>query len=111
MSALAPASAVQSTRDCCQLAERGVKEVDDAYHDAAALIAGVAAERPNYAAVIVDEVQDMGAPVFRLLRTLAPPGWNGLFIAGDGHQRIYGGRRVVLGRCGIDIRGRSRSSA
>ena len=91
-----------------QLAERGVKEVDDAYRDATALVAGVAMERPNYAAVIVDEAQDMGAPAFRLLRALAPPGRNGLFIAGDGHQRIYGGRRVVLGRCGIDIRGRSR---
>ena len=93
-----------------QLAERGVKEVDDAYRDAAALLA---AEPPtvgdfgNYDAVIVDEAQDMGAAAFRLLRAIAPPGKNSLFITGDGHQRIYG-RRVVLGRCGIDIRGRSR---
>ena len=91
-----------------QLTERGVKEVDDAYRDATALLAGEAADRPSYAAVIVDEAQDMGAPAFRLLRALAPPGKNDLFIAGDGHQRIYGRRRVVLGRCGIDIRGRSR---
>ena len=91
-----------------QLAERGVKEVDDAYRDATALLAGEASDRPDYAAVIVDEAQDMGAPAFRLLRAIAPPSKNDLFIAGDGHQRIYGRRRVVLGRCGIDIRGRSR---
>ena len=93
-----------------QLVERGVKEVDDAYQDAAALLAGepLAPEDPaNYAAVIVDEAQDMGAPAFRLLRAIAPPGRNDLFITGDGHQRIYG-RRVVLSRCGINIRGRSR---
>ena len=94
-----------------QLAERGVKEVDDAYRDAAALLAAeppAAGEFGNYDAVIVDEAQDMGAPAFRLLRAVAPSGRNGLFITGDGHQRIYSGRRVVLGRCGIDIRGRSR---
>ena len=94
-----------------QLAERGVKEVDDAYRDAAALLAAeppAAGDFGNYDAVIVDEAQDMGAQAFHLLRAIAPPGKNGLFITGDGHQRIYRGRRVVLGRCGIDIRGRSR---
>ena len=91
-----------------QLAERGVKEVDDAYRDATALLTAESSDPAGYAAVIVDEAQDMGAPAFRLLRAIAPPGRNDLFIAGDGHQRIYGRRRVVLGRCGIDIRGRSR---
>ncbi len=91
-----------------QLAERGVKEVDDAYRDATALLRAESSDPTGYAAVIVDEAQDMGAPAFRLLRAIAPPGRNDLFIAGDGHQRIYGRRRVVLGRCGIDIRGRSR---
>ena len=88
-----------------QLAERGVKEVEDAYQDAAA--PPTPEDPASYAAVIVDEAQDMGAPAFRLLRAIAPPGANDLFITGDGHQRIYG-RRVVLGRCGINIRGRSR---
>jgi len=32
---------------------------------------------------------------------------NDLFIVGDAHQRIYR-RSVVLGRCGVNIRGRSR---
>ena len=108
-----------------QLAERGLKEVDDACRDAAALIT---AEREresdrereqerdqgrsqgalDYAAVIVDEAQDMGAQSWRLIRAIVPEGPDDLFITGDGHQRIYGRNRVVLGRCGIDVRGRAR---
>ena len=90
--------------------QHGVKEVDDAYRDATALLTGESANPATlgYAAAIVDEAQDMGAPEFRLLRIVAPPGRNDLFIASDGHQRIYGRRRVALGRCGIDIHGRSR---
>ena len=60
-----------------QLAERGVKEVDDAYQDAAALLAAEPPARedlPTMRRVIVDEAQDMGAPAFRLLRAIAPPG-------------------------------------
>ena len=85
---------------------QGGKEMDDAYRAAAALLAedrgGLA-----YTAAIVDEAQDMGAQAYRLLRTLVPEGPNDLFIVGDGHQRIYGRSRVVLGRCGIRIVGRS----
>ena len=90
-----------------QLAERGLKEVDDAYRDAAALL-GEDGAGSGYAAVVVDEAQDMGAQAFSLIRAVAPTASNDLFIAGDGHQRIYGRNRVVMGRCGIDIRGRSR---
>lgn len=39
---------------------------------------------------------------------MVPPGPNDLFFVGDGHQRIYAKHKAVLGRCGIDIRGRSR---
>ena len=112
-----------------QLAERSLKEVDDACRDAAALLT---AERErergrdqkrerdqgqsqsrrqgaqDYTAVVVDEAQDMGAPAWRLIRAIAPEGPDDLFITGDGHQRIYGRSRVVLGRCGIDVRGRAR---
>ena len=90
-----------------QLAERGLKEVDDAFRDAAALLK---ADRGalDYAAVIVDEAQDMGAQSWRLIRAIVPQGPDDLFITGDGHQRIYGRNRVVLGRCGIDVRGRAR---
>ena len=90
-----------------QLAERGLKEVDDAYRDAAALL-GDDGAGSGYDAVVVDEAQDMGAQAFTLVRSIAPAGRDDLFIAGDGHQRIYGRNRVVMGRCGIDIRGRSR---
>ena len=90
-----------------QLAERGLKEVDDAYRDAAALL-GEDGAGSGYATVVVDEAQDMGAQAFALIRAIAPAGRDDLFIAGDGHQRIYGRNRVVMGRCGIDIRGRSR---
>ena len=90
-----------------QLAERGLKEVDDAYRDAAALLRDDGAGG-GYAAVVVDEAQDMGAQAFALIRAIAPAGRDDLFIVGDGHQRIYGRNRVVMGRCGIDIRGRSR---
>ena len=90
-----------------QLAERGLKEVDDTYRDAAALLREDGAGS-GYTAVVVDEAQDMGAQAFSLIRAIAATGPNDLFIAGDGHQRIYGRNRVVLGRCGIDIRGRSR---
>ena len=90
-----------------QLAERGLKEVDDAYRDAAALLQDDR-DALDYAAVIVDEAQDMGAQAYRLIRNIVPAGPNDLFVAGDGHQRIYGRNKVVLGRCGIHVRGRAR---
>ena len=88
------------------LSLQGGKEMDDAYRDAATLLAedrgGLA-----YTAAIVDEAQDLGTQAYRLIRALVPEGPNDLFIVGDGHQRIYGRSRVVLGRCGIRIVGRS----
>ena len=90
-----------------QLAERGLKEVDDAYRDAAALL-NEDGDGSEYVTVIVDEAQDMGAQAFALVRAIVPSGRDDLFIVGDGHQRIYGRNRVVPGRCGIDLRGRSR---
>lgn len=89
------------------LSLQGGKEVDDAYRAAADLLA-VDRSGPVYGAAIVDEAQDMGAQAYRLLRALVPEGPDDLFIVGDGHQRIYGRSRVVLGRCGIRIVGRSR---
>ena len=88
------------------LSLQGGKEMDDAYRAAAALLAD---DRGSlaYTAAIVDEAQDMGAQAYRLIRTLVPEGPNDLFIVGDGHQRIYGRSRVVLGQCGIRIVGRS----
>ena len=91
-----------------QLAEHSLKEIDDAYRDCAELIAqGDSFEFP-YSAVVVDETQDFGTQALKLLRAIMPIESNDLFLVGDGHQRIYSRNRAVLGRCGIDIRGRSR---
>ena len=92
-----------------QLAEQGIKEVDDAYRDAAALLRrDQGSFDAEYASVIIDEAQDLGAPAFKLIRSIVPEGKDDLFVVGDGHQRIYGRSNVVLGRCGINIRGRAR---
>ena len=56
--------------------------------------------------VLVDEGQDLGPAHWQFLRALVDQGPDDLFIAEDSHQRIYG-NRVVLGRYGIKIVGRS----
>ncbi|TDT44569.1 UvrD-like helicase family protein [Halospina denitrificans] len=89
------------------LASNHLKETDDVYRDARHLLEGQPQLRPSLCSVIVDEAQDMGAQAFMLVRALVPRAPNDLFIVGDGHQRIYGKNKVVLGQCGIDIRGRS----
>ncbi|TGD72215.1 DNA helicase [Mangrovimicrobium sediminis] len=89
------------------LASNHLKETDDAYRDARTLLEAQPDLRPALCSVIVDEAQDMGTQAFMLIRALVPAGPNDLFIVGDGHQRIYGKNKVVLGQCGIDIRGRS----
>jgi superfamily I DNA/RNA helicase len=89
-----------------QLASRRLKEVDDAYRDAAQLI-----EKEGhhpYSAIVVDETQDFGPQALRLLRALIAPGPNDLFFVGDGHQRIYPRHKAAMSRSGIDIRGRAR---
>ncbi|MEY2701375.1 MAG: hypothetical protein RIQ52_2130, partial [Pseudomonadota bacterium] len=89
-----------------QLSSRKLKEVDDAYRDAAELL------RNNrslaYRAMVIDETQDFGPQALRLIRAMVAEDRNDLFFVGDGHQRIYSRNRAALGRCGIDIRGRSR---
>jgi hypothetical protein len=92
-----------------QLASRKLKEVDDAYRDAATLLAkGGGASESAYSAIVVDETQDFGPQALRLLRAMIPAGANDLFFVGDGHQRIYNRNRAAMSRCGIEIRGRSR---
>lgn len=59
-----------------------------------------------YRAAVVDEAQDLHAEEWRLIRRLVKSGPNDLFLVGDAHQRIYD-RRVVLSKCGVDVRGRS----
>jgi superfamily I DNA/RNA helicase len=91
------------------LNRRHVKEFIDAIRDVRILLE-TKAGTVEYQAVIVDEAQDMSAEAFKLLRQIVPPEpgrKNDVFMIGNAHQRIYA-HRVVLSRCGIDVRGRSR---
>lgn len=67
----------------------------------------------RFDSVIIDESPNFGPAQFRLLRALAgDPHPDDMFITGDSRQRIYSGRpKVVLSKCGINIRGRSYSLA
>ncbi|MCB1633303.1 MAG: AAA family ATPase [Xanthomonadales bacterium] len=92
-----------------QLSSRQLKDVDDAYGDAASLLRSNADRNEcAYSAIVVDETQDLGAQALRLIRAIIPEAANDLFFVGDGHQRIYPKHRAVMGRCGIQIRGRAR---
>jgi len=88
------------------LDEHRIREADDAMRDAR-IILGERGHILPYVSIIVDEAQDMDVQAFRLLRAMVPKGKNDLFVVGDAHQRIYR-LRVVLGRCGINIKGRGR---
>lgn len=88
------------------LQEAALLEWPDAVREARLLLAesGIT---PPFRAVCADEVQDFSATELRLLRALAAPGPNDMFLVGDGHQRIYG-QPIAMSRCGIEVRGRSR---
>lgn len=62
--------------------------------------------RPRYQHVVVDEAQDLSGSHWRMLRAMVRKGPNDIFLVGDAHQRIYGGR-VVLSDHDIVIRGRA----
>ena len=93
-----------------RMTSEGLAEPDDAYREATEILSASAPNLP-YAAVIVDEAQDMGEQAFRLIRAIVPEtpasDQNSLFIVGDAHQRIYA-RRASMTSCGINVRGRSR---
>lgn len=93
-----------------RMISEGLAEPDDAYREATDILSSEAPNLP-YAAVIVDEAQDMGEQAFRLIRAIVPESpagdQNSIFIVGDAHQRIYG-RRASMSSCGIEVRGRSR---
>jgi superfamily I DNA/RNA helicase/mRNA-degrading endonuclease RelE of RelBE toxin-antitoxin system len=89
-----------------QLNHHNIKEMPDAIRDCVKLIESKSI-KPIYSSVIVDEGQDMGSQAYVLLRKIVPEQANDIFIVGDGHQRIYR-NKVVLGRCGIQIIGRSK---
>ena len=88
------------------LSSKNYKEIDDAINDAINILKN---ENDSfiYSSIVVDEAQDFGTRAFTLLRALVGEHQNDLFIVGDAHQRIYG-YKVVLGQCGINVRGRSK---
>lgn len=90
-----------------QLKSEGLREPEEAYRDAIALLKR---ERVSLGikSIVVDEAQDLSSAALELLRVCIPEeGQNDLFIVGDAHQRIYR-HKVVLSRVGINVRGRSR---
>jgi superfamily I DNA/RNA helicase len=70
------------------------------------LAAELADQPPPYQHVIADEAQDFGPAEFCLLRALAVPGDNNLFLCGDAGQRIYQ-PRFSWKAAGIEVRGRA----
>jgi hypothetical protein len=88
-----------------RLTLKKLKEVEDAFRDAAALLKN---QGPVFQSIIIDETQDFGAQALVLLRAMVAPGPNDLFFVGDGHQRIYNRNSASMSACGIDIRGRGK---
>jgi Superfamily I DNA and RNA helicases len=89
------------------LSKKHLFEPDDAMRQAIRIMASEGGHG-TYAAIIVDESQDLGFQAFKLLRQMAGEQHvNDLFIVGDPHQRIYG-KTAALSASGIDIRGRGR---
>ena len=70
------------------------------------LAAELADQPPPYQHIVADEAQDFGPAEFCLLRALAAPGDNNLFLCGDAGQRIYQ-PRFSWKAAGIDVRGRA----
>jgi superfamily I DNA/RNA helicase len=85
---------------------KNYKEPSDAMRDARILLKN-SEQDSVYSHVVIDEAQDFNAEAFRLVRDMVVESKNDIFIVGDAHQRIYG-HKVVLGQCGINIRGRSK---
>lgn len=59
-----------------------------------------------YAAVIVDEAQDLHPAQWRMLRAAVAEGPNDMFLVGDAFQRIYS-NRTTLSKVGVHVVGRS----
>ena len=83
----------------------GKLEWTDVIHQTRIYLASKGSLLP-YRSVVIDETQDLHPEDLKLIRQIVPEGANDLFFVGDAHQRIYG-RPVVLGQCGINIKGRS----
>ena len=93
-----------------QMSSRGTLDFPDVVL-LAAQAAGVATAA-RYRAAVIDEAQDLTLVGFRLVRALVNGGANapdrpdGLFLVGDGAQRIYAGG-FTLRQAGVEVRGRT----
>lgn len=86
------------------LAERGLHDYNDVIDLALAELRRQPLET-RYAAVVVDEVQDITLNGLRLIKELGGTGPNQLLLVGDGQQQVYpGGWR--LSDAGIPVQGR-----
>ena len=88
------------------MSNKDVRDIGLAMRDARTILE----LKPNllsYKAVIVDEGQDFSSQAYMLIRKILPEAPNDLFIVGDSHQRIYK-NNASLGKCGINIKGRSK---
>ncbi len=92
------------------LNRNNLKEPSDAAMDARIILEQKGDILP-FSAIVVDEAQDMSSETFKLFRQMINPKRqtlrNDIFIVGDAHQRLYA-HKVVLSKCDINIRGRSR---
>ena len=90
------------------MAKRGAED----FHDVVLRARDIARRRtdPTYRAVVIDEAQDLTLVALQMLRALVngqgPDQPDGLFIAGDGAQRIYAGG-FTLRQAGVEVRGRT----
>jgi superfamily I DNA/RNA helicase len=75
-------------------------------HAARLEMARAASAGARYAHVVLDEAQELSPTQWMLLRAMAAPGPDDLFLVGDPDQRRYG-TPVPLASLGIDIAGRS----
>lgn len=86
------------------LGASGLLTWDQVCHEVVALLERHPEERFTH--VVADEVQDFGFADLVLVRALAVPGDDDLFLCGDSGQRIYKHRASWLS-AGIEVRGRA----
>lgn len=86
------------------LQERGVLDGEDVILEAEASLAASPLD-PGYAAVIVDEAQDLSCAMIRMLHGVAGDGPDAFTLVSDGQQTIYPGG-YTLAEAGVRIQGR-----
>ncbi len=88
-----------------ELDRRGIGDFNDLLIEALDAVRRTPVD-PPYAAVIVDEVQDLNLVGLRLMHALAGDGPDSLFLVGDGQQAVYPGG-FTLSEAGVSVSGRA----